>query len=94
MFLLVAQRFGRYCRLSSSAGFYTTIDLTAGLLNKWRFDSIPALHRRRLLRQRDSDWESLPGPPGPVRSLAVVGDVAYAVAPDSGGVDRVWRAQP
>lgn len=56
--------------------------------------SVPDESGSRLLRQRGSDWESLPGPPGPVRSLAVVGGVAYAVAPDSRGVDRVWRAQP
>lgn len=54
--------------------------------------AVPEAAGSRLLRQRGSSWESLPGPPGPVRSLVVFGTLAYAVAPDSGGVDRLWRA--
>lgn len=54
--------------------------------------AVPDAAGSRLLRQRGSSWEPLPGPPGPVRSLAIVGRVGYAVAPDSSGVDRLWRA--
>ncbi len=44
-----------------------------------------------LLRERAGAWSSVPGPPGPVRALAVVGQMVYAVVPDGSGTDRLWR---
>ncbi|MGV1007365.1 MAG: hypothetical protein ACOYBY_02005 [Dermatophilaceae bacterium] len=43
-----------------------------------------------VLREQAGTWTSAPGPPGPVRALAVVGSVEYAVAADSSGTDRLW----
>ena len=45
-----------------------------------------------LLRERAGTWSSMPGPPGPVRALAVVGQTVFAVAPDGSGTDRLWQA--
>ena len=45
-----------------------------------------------VLREQGGTWSSTPGPPGPVRALAVVGRSMYAVATDGSGRDRLWRA--
>jgi hypothetical protein len=44
-----------------------------------------------VLREQDGRWSADPGPPGPVRAVAVAGTAEYAVAPDDTGLDRLWR---